>query len=179
MRDNDLKVLLATQLDLAVSNAGWNFPVVQKNQPHQEGTPDGPTVFFEKLFDTSYGFARMGLEYSAPDDSFTESEQQWIQTTFQISALCQEDPSDTTKPTAGDIANQMKLHMGSRFVVRAWSTLNVGVLRTTQVRGPYFEDDKLRFEQHPSFDLVITHIRTLDNSVPAVHHADVEYYVVP
>jgi hypothetical protein len=178
MLDNELKILLSEQLDLAVANAGWDFLVVQKDQPHQEGVPDKGTIFFEHLFDVPYGFAKTKLVYDEDIQQFVEVEQQWTRSTFQISALKQENPMDVTAPTASDIANRIRLHMNSRFVAREFIRKNVGLERATEVRNPYFEDDKIRFEAHPSFDVVLTHIKTLDNVIDRIMRVDADVHVV-
>lgn len=178
MRDNELKILLGQQLDLAVANAGWDFLVVQKDQPHQEGAPDKGTVYFEKLFDTPYGFAKTVLNYDPLVQKFIETEQQWTRSTFQISALKQEDPSNVAAPTASDITHVMRMHMNSRFVARELIKKNIGLERATEVRNPYFEDDKVRFEAHPSFDVVLIHIKTLENPVDVISKIEAEVHVV-
>lgn len=178
MLDNALKKILGDQLDLAVANAGWTFDVVQKDQPQQQGTPDKGTVFFEKRFDNPYGFAKTSHVYDETLKLFKEIEEQWTRTTFQISALNQENPMDTAAPTASDIANRMKLHMNSRFVAREFIKLGVGLERTGEISNLYFEDDKVRYEAHPSFDIVLIHIRTIENTTPAIVSIDLTVDVV-
>jgi hypothetical protein len=177
--DNELKILVAGLLEEAVAASGWTYPVIQKNQPHQEGMPEGPSVFFEKLFSTQYGFAKSDYSYVPAEDVFKEKESQWFQTTFQISSFIQEDPKDITLPTAADITERLRMLIGSRATVRKLKIANVGMYRVTEVRNPYFEDDKLRFEAYPSFDIVLTHIRSIENDIGVVRSAEIEVYPVP
>jgi len=41
-------------------------------------------------------------------------------------------------------------------------------LRVTDVRNPFFEDDKTRFEANPNFDITLTHASPITLTVPPV-----------
>lgn len=56
MKDNALIDLLATILEQGLAHANLNMPVVQLNQPTQQGIEPN-TVYFQKLFDDRYGWA--------------------------------------------------------------------------------------------------------------------------
>ncbi len=51
----------------------------------------------------------------------------------------------------------------------------VGILRVTDVRNPYFTDDKDNFEASPSFDFVLTHRQTRMSTDPIIdtYQADI------
>lgn len=185
MRDNELINLVGQTLTAACVAAGWStFEVLQVQGPTQQGTPSGPSVLFQKLFDAPYGWPKEKLTYNQatpqnPVDSFTDASIQEYQTTFQISSLVIQHPDDTALPTASDVANMMKQYMNARHTISEFMALGVGILRVTQVRNEYFEDDRHRNEAHPTFDIVFTHRRQVDFSVPAVHTVDGEVYPVP
>lgn len=175
MKDNDLIALLSAQLNLAVTAGGWDFPVIQKQQPTQQGIPYAPAVFFEKLFDYHYGWAETDYPvYDPSTNMFDESETQNLETTFQISAWVIQNPADLTIPTASDVVNFLKMFMTSRSMVRTLmsnAAEPINIQRVTQVRNPYIEDDRHRNEATPNFDLVFSHKRILVNKIGAVDEA--------
>lgn len=161
MKDNDLINLIATQLEAGSAALGFNYVVLQKEQPTQQGIPTAPTIFFEKLFDNAFGYAKADYTDNATNAYLMdETETQMMESTFQISALVPQNPADLTIPTASDVANAMRGFMTSRATVRLWNSVDVSVLRVSQVRNPYIEDDRHRFEATPSFDIIVTHSRT-------------------
>jgi hypothetical protein len=167
MLDNALIAILATQLEAASSTAGWGYLVAQKNQPSQEGVPTAPTIFFEKLFDHEYGYPMRTDTYQPTPDNYAHVETQVVETTFQISALVPQDPTDLTIPTASDVVGYMKLFIQNSITLAAFVSSQVSMLRVSEIRNPYAIDDKDRFEASPSFDLVLQHNRTITLSVPA------------
>jgi hypothetical protein len=171
MTDNQLIQFMATQLDAASEASGWNYPVLQKNNPTLEGIPAAPAIFFEKLFDHAYGWPIESFVYNSTPDNFSDNETQLYETTFQISALVIQDPENLNLPTASDVANYVKLWLTHPVTLQQFRSQNVGLLRVTQIRNPYFEDDRHRFEAHPNFDLVLTHDNTLTLTVPAANRA--------
>lgn len=168
MTDNQLIQFMAAQLDAAMVASNWNYIVLQKDNPTLEGIPSAPAVFFEKLFDHAYGWPIEDLEYNKPPvDNYSDNETQLLETTFQISALVIQDPSNLNLPTASDVVNYLNLWLRHWVTLQQFRTQNVGILRVTQIRNPWFEDDRHRFEAHPNFDLVLTHQNVLTMTVPA------------
>jgi hypothetical protein len=168
MLDNALINLIATQLEAASAQAGWSYPVIQKNQPTQEGIPTGPTIFFEKLFDMAYGWPEVSYEaYDPGTNTFQQTEKQWTETTFQVSALVIQDPTNLSLPTASDVVNYMKLFTNSRASIRTLKAQGVSMLRITAVRNPYFRDERHTFEANPNFDVVLQHQRIIVNRIGA------------
>lgn len=184
MLDNDLIELLATRMELASATAGWNFPVVQKEQPTQQGIPTEPTIFLEKLFDNLYGFAARSNDIVTETDDFgpfpqmRETDKQLIETAFQISAWVIQDPTNTNLPTASDVVNYVSMFLRHRETIRAWAPLNVNLLRVTQIRNPYTEDDRHRNEATPSLDLILTHDRTLTLDVSSADTVVGDFYAI-
>lgn len=168
MTDNELIDIFAGQLELAVVSGGWDFLVIQKNQPEKQGLPSTPSVFFEKLFDHRYGFPIISNTYDSLTDTFVEKNLQVYETTFQVSALVKQDPSDLAIPTASDVVNHVCMYMQSRRVISLLNLVDVAVLRVTAVRNPYFVDDRVRYEGNPNFDIIVTSKREINFSTPAV-----------
>lgn len=168
MNDNALINLLATQLEAASASAGWNYVVIQKDQPTQEGAPTAPTIFFEKLFDVGYGFPMVTYpSYSAVTNTFTQQEDQWTETHFQVSALVIQDPANLSLPTASDVVNYMKQYINGRACLAQLKASGVGILRVVDIRNPYFKDDREVYEANPNFDVILQHKRTITATVGA------------
>ncbi|USN16331.1 hypothetical protein PLUTO_00150 [Luteibacter phage vB_LflM-Pluto] len=146
--------------------------VVQKQQPTQQGVPTSSTVFFEKLFDIPFGWAKTNYVYNDGDNTFSEDESSSYQTTFQISALAIQNVLDTSLPTASDIVSYLRGFITSRATIREFMKVGVNMYRVSQVRNPYFEDDRHQNEAAPSFDLVLTHSRVVTTKVGAVDEVE-------
>ncbi len=173
MKDNDLIALFSSRLEEAIALAGWDVVVLQGYQPTQEGVPSKPTVVFEKLSDHEYGWPMSSaytLNSVAPPGlalpDFSQEDQQWVESTFQVTALAIQNVFDLSIPTPSDIAHQLKLYLNSRHVIWNFRNDGVSIIRITDIRNPKFEDDRDLFEANPNFDVVCQHKRTLEFSVP-------------
>lgn len=169
MKDNDLIGLVATNLEAASAEAGWNYGVLQKDQPTQQGIPYAPTIFFEKLFDRAYGHPMVTYAYNASPNSFSETEDQIVETTFQISALVIQEPTDLSIPTASDVIHYMRAYLTSRAVIHTMVKQEVAIQKVTELRNPYFQDERHNYEANPSFDIVYIHQRPYVHVVGATN----------
>ena len=97
-----------------------------------------------------------------------ESQQQLQQyeSTFQISGLSTQDPTNPNQLTASDICNYAASIMQSRTTVATLEAQDVGVLKITNIRNPYFSDDRQRYEANPSFDFTLTHKQIIVTAPP-------------
>ncbi len=171
MTDNQLIQLLSDLIDAAVTAGGWSSfvpPTIQKNQPTQQGTPTGSAVFIEKLFDDPYGWPSTKMEYNSVTNVYDETETQLYRTTFQVSGLVKQDPTQVDMPTASDVVNFVKSYVASRHIAMQLQSQNgIGVERVTNVRNPPFQDDSSQFEFHPNFDMVVSYSRDVVFTTPA------------
>lgn len=168
MTDNDLIALLIAQANAGMVSGGFTgVTVQQKHQPTQQGVPIGRSVFVQKLFDQKYGFPGRTLKFNEADDNFDQNEIQCIETNFQFSVMARQT-SDDTLPTASDIANYLSQYLACDFVLDQLLAVNANVLRVTEIRNMPFADDEFRDEFQPSFDMVVTHARSLDFKVAKV-----------
>lgn len=166
MTDNQLIDILATKLEAASANAGWNYGVVQLEEPTNQGIPTAPTIFFEKLFDHPYGYP---ITNDVPDVdtlTFAETDTQLYETHFQVSAIVIQDPNNLSLPTSSDVVNYMKQYLAARSIAANMYAQGVGILRVTEVRNPYFKDDRNMNQANPSFDIVLTHSRSITITIP-------------
>jgi hypothetical protein len=185
LTDNQVIDVLATALEAASAQitanlaaasppVTWSAVVLQKDQPTLQGAPTGPAVYFEKLFDQEYGWQFAKYTHNAPvapavQGTFTQTETQWTETTFQVSAQAIQDPEVLSVPTASDIVNYMKLYINSRANQAYFKAQGVAGLRITNIRNPAFKDDRDVFEFNPNFDVVLQYLRQMTATVPATN----------
>lgn len=169
MFDNQLialvrQIILDQEVDANIPGT----PVKQAFQPTQQGVNTGPTSYFYKIGDKRIGLPQRS-DVWRPDDPnnpqgdglMIHTEIQEYQTTFQISVLSTQDPTNISQLTASDIVNLVCYIMQSQKTVIALAAAGVGILNVSDVRNPYFLDDRQRNEANPSFDFILTHKQTV------------------
>lgn len=168
MTDNELIRAFWPILKDGLIAAGYTDVVSkQANQPTQQGTNTPPTVYFYKVGDKRYGFLRRDNVWNTVDGIMEHIEEQWYETTFQMSALVIQNPSNP-EYTASDLVNETAAIMQSDKTREQLLIKGIGILRVTEVRNPYFTDDRDRFEASPSFDFVLTHKQTRVTTDPVI-----------
>ncbi|QRE00380.1 hypothetical protein [Burkholderia phage BCSR52] len=172
MTDLELIGVVVPYIEAAIASKNWAYLVVQKDQPTQQGIPTEGTVFFELLFSREYGHPAAKSKYTADTNTFDETEEQQIITTIQISALIPQNPEKFELPTAKDVIEYVKRYVASSHVARDIQSKKANIFRVTDVRANWFEDDNHQFENHPSFDLEVSHAGTVTFSVGAVDRCD-------
>lgn len=131
--------------------------VKQSFQPTQQGVNTKPTAYLHKIMDNRYGFPEWSEVWDADSETMIHGDVQQYQTTFQMSALATQDPSVPSNFTAADILNRVAYILQSQPTIATFESQGVGILRVTDIRNPYFTDDRERNEASPSFDFVLTH----------------------
>ena len=165
MKDSELIPLFASVLDrcaaeMAIELGVPEILVVQKDQPTQQGTATGPTIYFQKLFDQPRGQPRLNYYLTDPKNMREEGTQLY-ETTFQISALYWQNPlQEQNINTASDLVNGVQQMLQLPSIRQPMLDRNVRTLRIDVVRNPPFENDDHRFEYIPNFDIVLTHWAT-------------------
>ena len=169
MTDNQL-----IRLFLPIINAGLlidgfkGVSVMQSNQPTMQGINTSPTVYFYKISDHRYGFLRVADVWDSINNVMVHTETQQYETTFQVSALVLQSPTNAAQYTASDLVNEVAAIMQSAATVVALEAQGVGILRIQDVANPYFMDDRDNFEASPSFDFVLTHKQIRVSQDPVV-----------
>lgn len=165
MKDSELIPLFASVLDrcaaeMAIELGVPMIAVVQKDQPTQQGTASGPTIYFQKLFDVPRGQPK--IEYDLTSQSnMREVGTQLYETHFQISALYWQNPMKQENiNTASDLINGIQQLLQLPVIRKPLLDMKVRTLRVDQVRNPPFENDDHQFEYIPNFDIVLTHWAT-------------------
>lgn len=146
--------------------------VKQAYQPTQQGTPSGPTVFVFKLFDHPYGFVGKQDKYDSQTGNMVHTETQTYESHFQISTLSTISPTSLTGLTSSDLANYVAAFLRSDSAKETLRSAGIGIERITEVRNPYFTNDREQNQASPSFDFVLTHKQVIITQVPAVQSVD-------
>lgn len=116
----------------------------------------------------NYALGTVASQAMTTQGAQTYTEIQQYATSFQASALANQDPSDTESLTASDIANFAAYVMQSAATISGLEAVGVGVLRVPAVRNPYFTDDRERYEASPNFDFTLTHKQIVTTVIPVI-----------
>jgi hypothetical protein len=179
MLDNPLFTLLIQILIAGEATAGISgTPIAQSFQPQQQGVNSEPTVYLHKLFDKRYGSVFREDVWDANTSTMVHTESQQYETTFQLSALSTQNPATPAQYTASDLCNLCASILQSSVALATLKANQIGIERITDVRNPYFSDDRGQNEASPSFDFVITHKQIITSSVPIINATTFNVYEV-
>lgn len=170
MNDKQIAALLMSELlprmqaqpDLA------GVLLARKYQPRQHGATTGPIVYFFKVGDHNHGSPQREDFYNEAGVIFDQTQRQLVETTYQLAAWVPQNPADVAALTESDVLNIVSAIMQSDALIAAFRAAGVGIQRVTDIRNPYFVDERDRFEAEPSFDIVLTHYRNLVSTTPRV-----------
>lgn len=171
MYDNELIKELIVVLKAGLTASGLSSVAVKQSfQPTNQGANSQPTIYLFKIGNKRVGFLKRESEWiiNPAPARMRHEERQWYETTFQISALSIQNPSDSTQRTASDLCNIASAILQGDTGREALQKKGIGMLRVTDVRNPYFLDDKDRFEASPSFDFTLTHEQVIISTDPVV-----------
>jgi hypothetical protein len=171
MQDNALIQAFLPIISAGLASQGYlNIPIVQAYQPTQQGINSSATIYFYKVNDYRYGYVKREDNWDSNTSTMIHTETQLYETIFQINALVIQDPINISY-TASDLINVIAAIMQSENTLTLLQQQDIQILRITDVRNPYFSDDKDRFEASPSFDFTLLHkqiITTNDNVIQTV-----------
>jgi hypothetical protein len=158
MFDLALQQIFVPIISAGLIARGYSGIVVQQAaQPITQGVNSNPTVYFIKLFDKLYGWQKRDNFIDPDTGDMMRIAEQWRETTFQVNTLVTQDPANLSGYTASDLANIVASILIDASTITNLADLGIGLLRVTDVRNPYFTDDRDRFEASPSFDFTLTH----------------------
>lgn len=149
------------------------------------GIPSGVAIASLGTGTGGVGTYNLSQSVTASSESMTTAtmtmvhiESQQYESTFQISTLATQNPKTPTQYTASDIANFCAAIMQSSVTLATLLENNVGIERITEVRNPYFKDDRARNEASPSFDFVLTHKQIITTTTPIISATEFDVYEV-
>ncbi len=176
MRDNELIRLFIPIIRSGLQDAGFtDVQIAASYQPTQQSINTASTVFFHKIGDHRYGFVYRNDEWDSENERMVHTEMQQYETTFQVDALVISKPA-LPSYTASDLVNEVAAILQSNTAIKELIEHDVGILRITDIRNPYFTDDRDRFEASPSFDFVLTHKQTRISTEPVIESYEFDMY---
>lgn len=169
MTDNELAALLRAQLLAGLTRQGYpDLEVIANYQPTTQGRPTDAAVLFHPIQDYRYGWQGRKMAYNAGNDVFDTTESQIIESGFQVYALAPQDPTNLSLPTAKDLVNLAAMICNSERFMNAMRAGGAGLQRVTQIRSPFFVNGQGNFEASPSFDVIMSHTRTITETTPVI-----------
>ena len=169
LTDNSLIQLFLPIITNQLTIDGFTTTIVkQSDQPTMQGINTNPTVYFFKVGDKRYGFLGRYDKWNSISSQMVHHESQYIESTWQMAALVLQNPSDLTIPTASDLINEVSSIMQSDSTRDILNVSGVGILRITDIRNPYFQDDRDNFEASPSFDMTFVYENIRTNIDPII-----------
>jgi hypothetical protein len=131
----------------------------QSYQPTEQGAERDNALYFFKLDDKRIGHPQRKSEWDALSGKEIDTDTQLHEATWQISAWVRQTP--TSDLTASDVlATTAMIMQGSQFI-EALKAQGFGIMRITDLRNPYFKDERDQFQASPSFDFTLSYNRTL------------------
>lgn len=167
-------VIVETTIDTVMSAAMAANSVltavglIRGNQPRQQGAPSGPFVSFWKITERNVGSPKRGQVWNALTGVFDAALTQACAATYQFQALVPQNPATPSQPSESDVLQEFRAIMQTDAALAAFRAQGIAIERITDVRNPFFVDDRDRFEAAPSFDVVLTFDRQLASTIPAV-----------
>lgn len=169
MLDNQIFINIIAALKAGLLAQSITDVVIKQNfQPVQQGANIGPTLYIHKLGDHRYGWLERTDVWDQDLATIVHTERQLYESMFQITALSIQNPALITQKTASDLANIAAGIMQSDVTRQTLTNQGLNIYRITDIRNPYFVDDKDRFEASPSFDFTLQHEQVIISTTPAV-----------
>lgn len=173
MLDNQLIALFRPLIIAGMSMRGYgNVEVKQSYQPTQQGVSNTPVIYFFKVSDHRYGFPKRTAAYDPIAGVTNLTTITYYETTFQINGLVVQDPTNINGITASDLVKITAEILQHDIALDILHAAEVGIERITDIRNPYFLDDRNRFEASPSFDFTLTHKQVNVVIVPDTQNAE-------
>ena len=174
MNDKQLRILIVTQLTAGLTRAGITLPVIAGNQPTTQGREDQGIYFFP-ISDAASGW--QSRTYSPNQlPTIPMEDTQHVETAFQVEALVMDDPASLASLTALDVLHTARMVIASLPFVQAMQDAGAGVQRPSNVRTPYFTNDRDQFEMSPSFDFTVSHKRAIIQSVNSIGSGEFDLF---
>lgn len=166
MLDNPLITLIKSTIEAGEALAGIpGTPIKQAFQPTQQGVNKGPTAYLTKVLDNPIGFTARSNVFDPIKNEEIHTELQQYESTFQISTLSTQDPTDQTQYTASDILNLIAQILRSDASLAALQAQSIALINVGKARNVPFIDDRQRHEFSPTFDFILAHKQIVTSEV--------------
>lgn len=174
MNDLDLMKTIRAELVRELPLHGYAGVMVARSyQPDNEGRETGPIVYINVISSNRYGWQSRKDRFDIPSGELFSDESQWIRSTYQFTSL-----SPIESPSSGDLSNVCAMIFNSRSVIESLMSQGVGIERITDIRQPYIKNDRNQFEMTPSFDVIFTHQRKIEQASNAITGVAVDIHSI-
>jgi hypothetical protein len=160
MQDNQLVELFRPIIISGLAAQGLSNVIVRRGfQSTQQGTETAPVVSYFKKSDVWYGFLGTEINWNSGSSQLDETEDQNVETTFQINTLVIQNPVTQGQMTASDLANIVAQILSSNQSLAILKASDVGMYRITGIQNQNIIDDFGQNEFCPFFEFTLTHHR--------------------
>lgn len=167
MFDNQLIALILSTLNQQLVVAGIpGMPIVQANQPTNQGVLQEPAAYLHKVGDHRIGWPEKIYVWNENTQQEENHDRTSYQTMFQISTLATQVAGNVSQLTASDYLNLISYILQSDVTIGILSANGVGILHIGQIANPYFKDDRDRYEASPSLTFTLTHNQVINTTAP-------------
>lgn len=178
MLDNDLIRLIISIINSGLLLRGvTGVQTFQSYQPTQQGIIETPVVLISKLQDIPRAWTERKDHWDPLLQVESHQELQIYETHFQIGTLYPQNPGVDTM-TASDLANTVRQILQSEDCITTLFQNDVQIIRVTDVRNPYFKDDRDLFEMSPSFDIALNHKQSFTNESDSISNINSGIYPI-
>ena len=167
MTDNQLYALFIELLDAGLALQGLTATTQQAFQPTTQGTPTPAAVFISKVSDNRYGFPSRKYAFNEQTQQMIATETEKYETTFKLTALAPQDPTNTSLPTPADVLKAASWTLQNDATVIALQAAGVGIYRIQALDTSYIMDEKGQFEAAPFVKFTVTHSDTQTSVIPS------------
>lgn len=178
MTQNETIALILSTIANMMAAQGYPVDTQTAYQPTGQGTQVAPYVALHTVASRRYGYPEAVDTYNPATAAFDRTETYWLEETYQVTAIAIADPRNPSAPTSYTYATRAAACLQSDQARRILLANGVGFLRISEVRTPYFRDDRDRNEMAPSFDFVVTRQEFLNYSVPVIVDAEIDIHRV-
>lgn len=170
MRDNELFKLLRDTLLAGFSRYGLTeVGIKQAYQPTPVGPDYEKTIYLSKINEVRYGWVVREDNYNTATNEIDHTETQIVESVIQVNGWVITKVDDFSGSTGADITNNAAEILNSDLGIQQLLEGGASILRITNIRIPYFLDDRDRFAASPSFDLTIVHSNTRGSITPPIN----------
>lgn len=178
MNDMQLRSAIRTALLPRLVARGFTGVAVKAgNQRLQQGAETAPTIYMDRLPSLNVGHPDRSESW---DNTLGQmhTEEQIVATTFQFMSLVTQDQTNTSSYSAGDLARAASQIMQSDAVLAQLRQAGIATERVTEIRNPYYTDDRNQFAETPSFDVTFTYTESHTESIEVLQSAESGVYRV-
>lgn len=162
------KLIISTVQSQLIFAAIPGVTLDQAYQPIRQGVSKLPSAYMYKLYDIRDGYPQEEYIWDELNEVETKTMTQVMRSSFQITALNIPQPANNTQYTASDIANLLAAILQTDVTIATLNAQGVGILNITEIRNPFFLDDRDRWEASPSFDFTLAHKQILTGTTPII-----------